>query len=84
VPVLLRTAPETVLIVSGNTAGVTRTMATVVVLETSRGNLGFALALGMVLMRISLGVSWVVFAGRGEEGSAGVIETVPYSRQPAG
>ncbi len=41
---------------------------TVVVLETSRGNLGFALALGMVLMGISLGMTGIV----------------PRSRQPAG
>jgi tungstate transport system permease protein len=73
-----------VLIVSGDIGGVTRTMTTVVVLETSRGNLRFALALGMVLMGISLGVSGVVFAGGEEKGSAEMTGIVPCSWQSAG
>ncbi len=55
-----------VLIVGGNIAGVTRTMTTAVALETSRGNLQFALALGAVLVGISLGVSGVAFAVAGK------------------
>ncbi len=51
-----------ILIVGGNIAGVTRTMTTAVTLETSRGNLAFALALGVVLVGISLAVNGVAFA----------------------
>ena len=51
-----------ILVVGGNIAGHTRTMTTSIVLETSRGNLGFALALGGVLVAISLGVSATAFA----------------------
>ena len=61
-----------ILIVGGNIAGVTRTMTTAIVLETSEGNLGFALALGMVLIGISLAVSATAF------GIAG------YSQHPRG
>lgn len=60
-----------VLIVGGNIAGVTRTMTTAVALETSRGNLRFALALGAVLVGISLGVSGVAFAVAGRTGRRG-------------
>jgi tungstate transport system permease protein len=49
-----------VLIVGGNIAFHTRTMTTAIVLETSRGNLGLALALGLVLIGISTAVSSVV------------------------
>ena len=58
-----------ILIVGGNIAGYTRTMTTSIVLETSQGNLGFALAFGGVLISISLVVSAVAFAltGRGEQ-----------------
>jgi len=51
-----------ILIVGGNIAGHTRTMTTSVVLETSRGNLGTALALGGILVGISLAVSAGAFA----------------------
>ena len=51
-----------ILIVGGNIAGHTRTMTTSVVLETSRGNLGTALALGAILVGISLAVSAGAFA----------------------
>ena len=56
-----------ILVVGGNVAGYTRTMTTSIVLETSRGNLAFALALGSVLVGISVAVSAVAFAlaGRG-------------------
>ena len=46
-----------VLIVGGNIAGHTRTMTTSITLQTSMGNLGMALALGFVLIGISLSVS---------------------------
>ncbi len=43
-----------VLIVGGNIAGHTRTMTTAITLETSRGELGLAIALGMILLAIVL------------------------------
>lgn len=43
-----------VLIVGGNIAGHTRTMTTAITLETSRGNLGMAVALGIILLLITL------------------------------
>ncbi len=43
-----------VLIVGGNIAGHTRTMTTAITLETARGNLGLAVALGIVLLAITL------------------------------
>lgn len=46
-----------ILIVGGNIDGVTRTMTTAIALETSKGNLGLALALGGVLITISICVS---------------------------
>lgn len=46
-----------IIIVGGNIAGSTRTMTTAIVLETSEGNFEFALALGSILILISLAVS---------------------------
>ena len=46
-----------VLIVGGNIAHVTRVMTTAIALETSRGDLSLALALGLVLMLLSLVVN---------------------------
>lgn len=43
-----------VLIVGGNIAGHTRTMTTAITLETARGNLGMAVALGIVLLGLTL------------------------------
>ncbi len=43
-----------VLIVGGNIQHFTRTMTTSIVLETSRGNISFALALGLILVAIGL------------------------------
>jgi tungstate transport system permease protein len=43
-----------VLIVGGNIAGHTRTMTTAITLETSRGSLGLAVALGLILMSLTL------------------------------
>jgi tungstate transport system permease protein len=51
-----------ILIVGGNIAGYTRTMTTTIVLETSEGHLAFALALGFVLITISVLVSACAFA----------------------
>lgn len=45
----------------GNIAGYTRTMTTAITLETSEGNFAFALALGAVLITISLVVSVCAF-----------------------
>ncbi len=46
-----------VMIVGGNIDHVTRVMTTAIALETSKGNLVLALALGIVLITISLGVA---------------------------
>jgi tungstate transport system permease protein len=50
-----------ILIVGGNIAGYTRTMTTAITLETSQGNFVFALALGAVLVTISIVVSVCAF-----------------------
>ena len=46
-----------VMIVGGNIEGFTRVMTTAIALETSKGDLPLALALGMILMAIVLGVN---------------------------
>lgn len=46
-----------VLIVGGNIAGHTRTMTTAITLETSRGSLGLAVALGIILLTITLSLN---------------------------
>lgn len=46
-----------ILVVGGNIAGYTRTMTTAIALETSKGDLPLALALGMVLIALSVLVS---------------------------
>ena len=51
-----------VMIVGGNIDHVTRVMTTSIALETSKGELGLALALGIILVTISLGVSTVTYA----------------------
>jgi len=48
-----------IIIVGGNILGYTRTMTTAIALETSKGNLSFALALGMILIVLSMMVSAV-------------------------
>jgi tungstate transport system permease protein len=50
-----------IIIVGGNIAGYTRTMTTAIALETSEGNLARALALGLVLIAISVVVSATAF-----------------------
>ncbi len=53
-----------VLIVGGNIAHVTRVMTTTIALETSRGNLALALALGFILILIAMLVNCAVFGLR--------------------
>ena len=50
-----------VMIVGGNIDGVTRVMTTAIALETSRGDLPLALALGMVLLAIVLAINGAAF-----------------------
>jgi tungstate transport system permease protein len=54
-----------VIIVGGNINHVTRVMTTTIALETSKGNLALALALGMVLITLALTINWAVMAVRG-------------------
>ncbi|MDX5357520.1 MAG: ABC transporter permease [Rhodobacterales bacterium] len=51
-----------VLIVGGNIAGHTRTMTTAITLETNRGNLGLAVALGLILLTITFSLNGMAFA----------------------
>jgi tungstate transport system permease protein len=50
-----------ILIVGGNIQGYTRTMTTAIALETSKGDLSLALALGIVLVILSTMVSAISF-----------------------
>ncbi len=50
-----------ILMVGGNVAGYTRTMTTAITLETSQGHLAYALALGIVLITLSVGISSAAF-----------------------
>jgi tungstate transport system permease protein len=55
-----------IIIVGGNIRGYTRTMTTTIALETSRGDLSLALALGIILLGLSMAVSGAtLFVGRG-------------------
>jgi len=53
-----------VMIVGGNIDHLTRVMTTAIALETSKGNLPLALALGMILMVIALGINAAVQSAR--------------------
>lgn len=53
-----------VIIVGGNIDNLTRVMTTAIALETSKGDLPLALALGFVLLAISLGVNGLVMSLR--------------------
>ncbi|HEY0800511.1 MAG TPA: ABC transporter permease [Steroidobacteraceae bacterium] len=53
-----------VIIVGGNIDGFTRTMTTAIALETSKGNLSFAIGLGIVLMAIIVGVNAAAWLAR--------------------
>jgi tungstate transport system permease protein len=54
-----------VIIVGGNIDHVTRVMTTAIALETSKGDLGLALALGLILFSIAVTVNACVMALRG-------------------
>jgi tungstate transport system permease protein len=54
-----------VIIVGGNINHVTRVMTTTIALETSKGNLALALALGIVLIALAFAINWAVMAIRG-------------------
>jgi tungstate transport system permease protein len=55
-----------IIIVGGNIRGYTRTMTTAIALETSKGDLSQALALGMILVVLSMTVSTAaLYCGRG-------------------
>jgi tungstate transport system permease protein len=53
-----------VLIVGGNIAGVTRVMTTAIALETSKGDLALALALGLVLIGLTLALNAAAYLVR--------------------
>ena len=59
-----------VIIVGGNIDHVTRVMTTAIALETSKGNLAMALALGIILVGVSLAVNGAVAALGGRSGRA--------------
>jgi tungstate transport system permease protein len=63
-----------VILVGGNIRGLTRTMTTAIALQTSQGDLPLALALGAVLVGISISVSATVFALAGTAKIAGSDE----------
>ena len=54
-----------VIIVGGNINHVTRVMTTTIALETSKGNLALAMALGIILVSLAIGVNAGVMALRG-------------------
>ena len=53
-----------VIIVGGNINHVTRVMTTTIALETSKGNLALALALGMILISLAIAVNAGLMAVR--------------------
>ncbi|MGD8309355.1 MAG: ABC transporter permease [Chromatiales bacterium] len=59
-----------VIIVGGNINHVTRVMTTTIALETSKGNLALALALGIILVSLAIGVNAGVMALRGTAAKA--------------
>jgi tungstate transport system permease protein len=63
-----------VILVGGNIRGLTRTMTTTIVLQTSQGDLSLALALGAVLVGISISISATMFALAGRARNAGSDE----------
>jgi tungstate transport system permease protein len=50
-----------ILIVGGNIAGYTRVMTTTIALETDKGNFELALALGIILLSISLMINTALY-----------------------
>jgi tungstate transport system permease protein len=63
-----------VILVGGNIRGLTRTMTTAIALQTSQGDLPLALALGAILVGISISISATVFALAGTAKVAGSDE----------
>jgi ABC-type tungstate transport system substrate-binding protein len=59
-----------VMIVGGNIAGVTRVMTTSIALETSKGDLPLAMALGLVLLGVVGLVNLAIGAAQRGQGSA--------------
>jgi ABC-type tungstate transport system substrate-binding protein len=61
-----------VMIVGGNIAGATRVMTTAIALETSKGDLPLALALGVVLLAVVGAINFAItLLRRGHEGARG-------------
>jgi tungstate transport system permease protein len=62
-----------ILMVGGNIAGYTRVMTTTIALETDKGNFELALALGIILLAISLLINFVLrlIQKRGDSGGRG-------------
>jgi tungstate transport system permease protein len=50
-----------IMLVGGNIRGQTRTMTTAIVLETSKGEFALAMALGVVLLSLTVGLSASAF-----------------------
>ena len=50
-----------VMIVGGNIDGVTRVMTTAIALETSKGNLNFAIMLGIILISVIFAINGIIF-----------------------
>lgn len=59
-----------ILIVGGNIAGFTRVMTTTIALETDKGNFELALALGIILLTISLAINSVLYCVQ-QKGASG-------------
>jgi tungstate transport system permease protein len=62
-----------VIIVGGNINHVTRVMTTTIALETSKGNLQLALALGLILLTIAVIVNGLLMAIRGTAARAAYV-----------
>jgi tungstate transport system permease protein len=63
-----------IILIGGNIRVLTRTMTTTIALQTSQGDLTLALALGAVLVGISIAISATVFALAGPARTAGSDE----------
>jgi tungstate transport system permease protein len=63
-----------VILVGGNILGLTRTMTTTIALQTSQGDLSLALALGAVLIGITISINATVFALAGQSRTSGSDE----------
>jgi tungstate transport system permease protein len=55
-----------ILIVGGNIAGLTRAMTTAIALETDKGNFELALALGIILLILSLFINFALHIIQGK------------------